>query len=84
MSELNRRMSRRELLRITIPGVSLILGGCGELSVSAKQRKQQKLQRRAALQGREVRRKMLKKVRNGYEGTSPAKNTSTRTRNPLK
>jgi len=64
-------MHRRELLRITILGASVILGGCGELS--QKQIKAQKRQRRAEKEGAEERRKLLKKVRNGWDGAPPPK-----------
>jgi hypothetical protein len=70
MSELNRRLSRRKLLSITIPSVSLFLGGCGELS--PKDLKQQKIQFRKEQANRVPLRNILKKVKKGYEGAPPS------------
>ena len=70
-------MSRRELLWMTILGASVILGGCGEMSKKEK-REQARLQ--SSKQSREARRKLLKKVRNGYEGTPPSSGSRAKNR----
>jgi len=72
-------MSRCELLRIVaILGASVILGGCGELSKAEK--RAQKHQLRSAKQSREERRNLLKKIKNGYEGSLSPIESKTRNR----
>jgi len=71
-------MSRRELLRITILGTLVILGGCGE--PSQKEIRAQKRQRRAEKEAAVERRKLLKKIRDGYEGAISPSQARSRNR----
>jgi len=78
MSKLNRRMSRRDLLRITILGASVILGGCGEMSKAEKKEIQDR--RRSARRTRDAQQDLLRKVRKGYLGSPPSVDRSSRFR----
>ena len=69
MSNLNRWVSRRELLRIICLSAPVILSGCSEMSDKEKRL----TERRTRLMKRTSpkRQKLLKKVRQGYEGYPP-------------
>jgi len=71
MSELNKRISRRKLLRIAVPGLSLIFSGCSEQS--AKQGYYDKRMHKFQESERVLRRAMTKKLKRGFEAAKTEK-----------
>ena len=66
MSNLNRRINRRNLLRAAMIGAAAILGGCTDSSPQEERMRKSRLRKAEA--SRQERVDMLKKVREGFEG----------------